>query len=47
MAFDLAFRWLFSDDHTLAISADAFDELGELILNGAQRLIDHEHNLPP
>lgn len=32
------------DDHAFAVSADTFDELGEPVLDGGQRLIHHEHD---
>lgn len=37
-------RAVAGDDHALAVSADAFDELGEPVLDGGQRLIHHEHD---
>lgn len=39
-------RAVAGDDHALAVSTDAFDELGEPVLDGGQRLIHHEHDLP-
>lgn len=37
-------RAVAGDDHALAVSADAFDELGEPVLDGGQQLIHHEHD---